>query len=121
MRRGPGVAAMTDAFRRLALALPEASEQEHQGHPDLRVAGKVFASLGPEGDWAMVKLSLAEQAARIEAEPEVFEPFAGAWGRAGCTRVELALVEPAVLAEIVRAAWRNVAPPALVARHEAGD
>lgn len=112
---------MTETFRRLALALPDAAEQEHQGHPDFRVAGKVFASLGPEGDWAMVKLPLAEQAARIEAEPEVFEPFTGAWGRAGCTRVELALVEPSVLARVVGAAWRNVAPPELVTRFEPGD
>ena len=32
-------------FRRLALALPGAEEGSHQGHPDFRVNGRVFASL----------------------------------------------------------------------------
>ena len=46
-------------FRRLALALPEATERSHMGHPDFRVGGKIFATLGwPEGGWGMVKLTL---------------------------------------------------------------
>jgi hypothetical protein len=35
-----------DAFRRLALSQPEAAEQAHMGHPDFRVGGKIFATLG---------------------------------------------------------------------------
>jgi hypothetical protein len=31
--------------RRLALALPEAVEQDHHGRPSFRVAGKIFATL----------------------------------------------------------------------------
>jgi hypothetical protein len=34
-----------DEFRRLALALPEAVESEHMGHPDFRVRKKIFATL----------------------------------------------------------------------------
>jgi hypothetical protein len=33
-----------DKFRKLALALPEAIEAEHMGHPDFRVGGKIFAT-----------------------------------------------------------------------------
>lgn len=105
---------MTETFRQLALGLPDTLEAEHQGHPDFRVAGKVFASLGPQGDWAMVKLSGAEQELWVEALPAVFQPFSGAWGRAGCTRVALETVDEAVLAKVVRAAWRHVAPATLV-------
>jgi hypothetical protein len=51
-------------FRRLALALPEAVEQGHMRHPDSRVRGKIFATLGyPDAGWAMVKLT------RVEREP----------------------------------------------------
>ena len=32
------------------------------GHPDFRVGGKIFATLGPEGDWGMVKVGPDEQA-----------------------------------------------------------
>ncbi|MGD9739799.1 MAG: hypothetical protein AB7O56_01955 [Bauldia sp.] len=34
------------AFRRMALALPEAAEGEHEGLPTLHVGGKRFATLG---------------------------------------------------------------------------
>ena len=34
--------------RRLALALPEAVEQDHHGRPSFRVAGKIFATLWDE-------------------------------------------------------------------------
>ena len=49
-------------FRNLALGLPEASEAEHMGHPDFRVRGKIFATLGPDEEWGMVKLTPEQQA-----------------------------------------------------------
>jgi len=54
-------------FRRLALSFPETSEQTHMDHPDFRVAGKTFATLGyPEDGWGMVKLTPIEQGMFIE-------------------------------------------------------
>jgi hypothetical protein len=35
-----------DDFRRIALSMPGASESAHMGHPDFRVGGKIFATLG---------------------------------------------------------------------------
>ena len=35
-----------DDFRGIALSLPEVSEGAHMGHPDFRVGGKIFATLG---------------------------------------------------------------------------
>lgn len=41
--------------RRLALGLPEAVEQAHMGHPDFRVRGRIFATLGaPDARGGMV-------------------------------------------------------------------
>jgi hypothetical protein len=34
-----------DLFRRLALALPEASESSHMGNPDFRLNDRIFATL----------------------------------------------------------------------------
>src|SRR2546421_5469619 len=49
-------------FRRFALSFPETEERVHMNHPDFRVAGKIFATLGyPEDGWAMVKLTPLEQ------------------------------------------------------------
>jgi hypothetical protein len=51
-----------DDFRKLALGFPEAIELAHMHHPDFRVRGKIFATLGyPDNDFAVVKLTPAEQ------------------------------------------------------------
>ena len=103
-------------FRRLALALPAAEEGAHSGHPDFRVGGKVFASLGyPDRDWGMVKLSPEQQELRLAAAPEIFMPASGAWGRRGSTLVRLAAADEPLLRSALQAAWRNVAPKRLVA------
>src|SRR5579859_6039365 len=68
------VAAMTpNAFRRLALSLPDAIEGSHMGHADFRVGGKVFATIGyPDARYAMVKLSPEQQAKLVADAPEMF-------------------------------------------------
>ena len=58
-----------DDFRRLALRFPETSEQSHMGHPDFRVGGKIFATLGPKEEWGMAKLTPEQQAAQ-QVQPE---------------------------------------------------
>ncbi len=45
-----------DDARRIALSMPEALESAHMGHPDFRVRGKIFATLWPDKDRAVVKL-----------------------------------------------------------------
>jgi hypothetical protein len=58
-------------FRKLALSFPEAIESAHMHHPDFRVCGKIFATLGyPGKDWAVVKLTLDEQKRFIQSDPK---------------------------------------------------
>jgi hypothetical protein len=96
-------------FRKLALSLPDTEERAHQNHPDFRVAGKIFATLGyPEADWAMVKLYPAQQEAVVAADPKTFAPVKGAWGKKGCTNVLLASANKKKVQEALSAAWRNV-------------
>jgi hypothetical protein len=106
-------------FRSLALDLPEAEESAHQGHPDFRVGGRVFASLGPDGTWGMLKPTCEQQVQLVGAEPEVFEPFAGAWGARGATRVAFARARKATVEDALAAAWRNTAPRAVLRRFDA--
>ena len=107
-----------DDFRTIALARPEAIESAHGGHPDFRVGGKVFASLGsPDAKHAMVKLTPDAQERYLRLYPAVFLPAAGAWGRRGCTLVRLAPATAKIVAPAVAAAWRNTAPKAVAARH----
>ena len=76
-------------FRKLALSLPETVEQEHMAHPDFRVGGKIFATLGPREAWGMVKLTPEQQRSYVAENPGTFEPFNGAWGARGSTKVLL--------------------------------
>jgi hypothetical protein len=84
------------------------------GHPDFRVGGKIFASLGPDEDWGMVKLAAAEQASFIASAADAFKPASGAWGRWGCTIITLRQARVAAVRPALIAAWRNVAPKKLV-------
>jgi hypothetical protein len=100
-----------DHFRRLALALPEAVEGAHQGHADFRVGGRIFATLGyPNADSAMVKLSPELQEIISAAEPAVFRPVPGGWGRKGATLVHLPAAGTEAVSGPLTSAWRRVAP-----------
>ena len=96
-----------DEFRVLALALPDAVEQSHHGHPDFRVRGRIFATLGPEDAWAMVKLTPDQQAQVVGSNPTVFEPFQGAWGRGGATKVHLEAATEALVKPALQDAWSH--------------
>jgi hypothetical protein len=101
-------------FRKLALSLPEATESAHMNHPDFRVRNKIFATIWPDDQWGMVKLTPREQAVLIQSEPEVFQPIKGGWGRRGATSVCLPLATEVSVRQALIAAWRNTAPKRLV-------
>jgi hypothetical protein len=107
-------------FRRLALALPETEEKAHMDHPDFRVCGKIFATLGyPAKGWGMVKFTPEQQHYYSKDYPEVFVPVKGSWGRRGATSVHLMAVSKETLQKAIAAAWRNTAPKRLVERFAA--
>jgi hypothetical protein len=84
-------------------------------HPDFRVAGKIFATLGyPDKTRGMVKLSPEDQHYFSKDFPDVFIPVQGTWGRRGATSVQLKAATKEVLAKAIRAAWRNTAPKRLL-------
>ena len=95
-------------FRELALSFPEAIESAHMRHPDFRVGGRIFATLGyPNKDSAMVKLPREEQREFVRGSPDVFQPATGAWGRQGSTIINLPAATINIVREAVTAAWRN--------------
>ncbi len=99
-------------FRKIALSLPEAVASEHAGHPDFRVGGKVFASLGsPDADWGMVKLTPEQQQMYCSTNVDCFQPCQGAWGRRGYTNVRLSTTSLTVARAALLLAVENVAPP----------
>jgi hypothetical protein len=98
-------------FRKIALSMPEAVESEHMSHPDFRVGGKIFATLGyPDQDHGMVILPPEEQAALLRSHPKIFSPAKGAWGKRGSTCVRLDSIDKRTLHAALQIAWRRIAP-----------
>jgi hypothetical protein len=103
---------MAEEFRNLALGLPEAEEKAHFGKADFRVRNKIFASL-PDAATAVVKLLPEQQDLLLSAEPKIYSPAAGAWGRQGWTRIALDAADEAAIRSNLRMAWANAAPKSL--------
>jgi hypothetical protein len=100
--------------RRLALALPEATEEDHHGRPSFRVAGKIFATLW---DDEHVNVMLDEPGVRTALEQHPGATEAVRWGkRLAAVRVDLRAVEPDMLRELFADAWEAKAPRRLLER-----
>ena len=96
-----------DEFRRIALSQPGASESSHMDHPDFRVGGKIFATLGyPDGACGMVKLPPELQHEFSQRAPKAFVPVKGTWGKQGATTVILSLVSKRGLREAMEIACK---------------
>jgi predicted DNA-binding protein (MmcQ/YjbR family) len=93
-------------FRKIALRLQDAIEGEHMAHPDFRVNGRIFATLHPDGKQGMVKVTPDQQRDFIQQHPATFTPASGAWGRQGCTMVQLSAVDEETLGEAMTLAWQ---------------
>jgi hypothetical protein len=110
---------MTPAeFRRLALSFPGAEEKAHMAHPDFRVGGKIFATLGyPDKRFATIMLSPQDQDLLLRDHPKAFAPGPGAWGRSGGTSVLLRVAPRKAVAAALESAWRRRAPKAVTAAY----
>jgi hypothetical protein len=98
-----------DDFRSVALGFPGAVESAHMNHPDFRIGGKVFATLGyPDESWAMVKLTPEQQRSFVQDGPLVFRPWKGVWGERGATNLRLESATKAEARAALETAWRNL-------------
>ena len=95
--------------RRLALALPDVEEQAHQGTPDFRIRGKIFATVPPRHPGrVVVKVDPTELDLRRKLDPETYsDVWGGRW-----MAVELARISRDELRDLLLAAHAGVAKPA---------
>ena len=85
-------------------------------HPDFRVSGKIFATLGyPDMGWGVILLTPDQQAEFILTNPKGFSVVKGGWGKAGATQVLLRASPRSVVHDALRMAWRNRASRKLLA------
>ena len=76
------------------------------GHPDFRANGRIFATLQADERIGMVKVAPAEQAVLLRDHPDIFTPAAGAWGRQGCTLVQLERASSRVVRPAMQLAYQ---------------
>ncbi len=95
----------------MALKLDGAVEAKHMSHPDFRVGGKIFATLGyPSKTFAMVQLTPEPQEVFVRTEPKTFRPVPGGWGLKGSTHVLLPTARKTAVREALALAHGNRAP-----------
>ena len=100
-----------EAFRKLALSLPEAHEAPHFERTSFRVGKKIFATMLATDGEVMVKVASQDRIrALLAAEPDVFFDYGGWTWRLGALGVRLRLVDAKLLRELVTEAWLHVAP-----------
>jgi hypothetical protein len=99
--------------RRIFLEQPEAEEKSHMGHPDFRVGGKIFATLWPDRNIAVVKLAIADATGALQVNPEALT--LKYWGKSPYLEVNLKRANAGLLRALARAAWRNTVPKKLLA------
>ena len=106
-----------DTVRKLALELPEASEQETWGQPTFRVRKRIFVMFSDEEREAWVKSTHDEQRALVQMDPETFfvPPYVGSSGWIG---VRFRTVDREEMRELVTEAWRLTAPKRVVANFD---
>ena len=103
-----GILMTADSFRKLALTLPGAEEGAHMNHPDFRVGGRIFATLGyPRAGWAAVAVTPDDQAALVAINPNAFVPVKGKWGEQGATNVILRHAKVGQVSDALDAAYET--------------
>ena len=100
--------------RKIALGLPEATEQPHHDLTSFRVRGKIFATMPPDGVRLHVFLPEDEVASYCAEFPTAVEELW--WGKklSGC-RVVLRHADSALVRELLAESWRRKAPKSLLA------
>ena len=100
--------------RRLALALPETAEAPHHDMTSFRVAGKIFATLPPEGGRLHVFVDDDEVSAYTGEYPAAVEELWWGTKRRGC-RVLLPKATTPLVRELLTESWRQRAPKKVLA------
>jgi hypothetical protein len=96
--------------RKLALALPEVEESTSYGTPAFKVRGKLFARLHQDGESLVVRIDQRERVMRMQADPVTYY-ITDHYINYPWILVRLASVSRDDLGELLKEAWKLVAPP----------
>lgn len=93
-----------DEVRKVALALPDTTEEPHHNFGSFRVRGRIFVTIPPGGELLHVFLPTEQRELALALDPEFLEPVH--WGnRVLGVRVKLPLARKATVVSLVRKAY----------------
>ena len=103
--------------RRIAMSLPEVTEEPHHESTSFRVKGKIFATAPPGGEHLHVFVAEEDREQALHVNPDCVDKL---WwgGKVRGLRVVLQAAKKPVVAELLGKAWRQKAPKALVAKRD---
>jgi hypothetical protein len=96
-------------FRKMALAFADTDEHPHFHLRAFRVRKKIFSTLHEADNRAMLILSPVDQSVYCDYDTLVFFAVPGAWGKKGCTFVDLKKVKTAIFREALQTAYQGIA------------
>ncbi len=101
--------------QKLALALPEATEEPHFNRTSFRVRGKIFATAIPAEHFLNVMVGDSTREPALGMYANCVEPLY--WGKKTVgLRVNLLEATPAIVEELLQKAWAEKAPRSLVTK-----
>ena len=97
--------------RRLALALPEATEAPHFDRTSFRVRDKIFATVDPDGSGMNIFVADEQREIMTKVDPQAYETRM--WGKSGYLRCHAECNSASTSRAL---AWQRKAPKKLVAQ-----
>ena len=110
-----------ETFRKLALSLPEVTEEPHFEKISFRIKKKIFATYDAKNNRACIKLSLIDQ--DVFSTDKTIYPVDNKWGKEGWTFIELKTVHKDLFVDALTTAYCEAAPKKLseLVRPNTGD
>jgi hypothetical protein len=98
------MAVKLEEVRKVALALPDTTEEPHHNFGSFRVRGKIFVTIPPGGELLHIFLPAERREHALAMDPEFLEPVH--WGNKVLgVRAKLRLARKAMVLSLVRQAY----------------
>ncbi len=98
--------------RKIAMALPEVSEEPHFDRTSFRVNGKIIATAIPDKPYLNIMASEATREPALAIYPDALEKLY--WGKKVCgVTVDLENADPDMVADLLEKTWNEKAPKSL--------